>query len=232
MTNFAIPAPPTPSLPLEGEEARFPIRRIFCVGRNYAAHAREFGNDPDRDPPFFFTKPADAAFCPEEIGGDAPFPPMTENLHHEVELVVAVGAGGRDIAPEAALDHVFGYGVGVDMTRRDLQDVAKKMSRPWDWSKAFDASAPISTLRRARDIGHPATGAIGIAVNGETRQAADIADMIWPIPDVIAYLSRAMTIAPGDLIMTGTPAGVSQLVRGDKVAGHVSGVGEIGFRMV
>lgn len=232
MTSYAIAPPPPPSLPIVGTEARFPIRRVFCVGRNYAAHAREFGNDPDREPPFFFTKPADAAFAPSETGGEVPFPPMTANLHHEVEMIVAIGTGGADIDPAAAVGHIFGYGVGVDMTRRDLQDEAKAMRRPWDWSKAFDFSAPMSPLVPAAAVADPTRGRIHAEVDGAPRQDADLADMIWPTADVVAYLSRAMRLAPGDLIMTGTPAGVGPLQRGETVTGAVEGIAEIDFRMV
>lgn len=228
---FVFEPPKQASLAVEGSTDRFPIRRIFCVGRNYAAHAREFGNDPDREPPFFFTKPADAAFAPAETGGRAPFPPMTENLHHEVELVVAIGAGGRDIAAETAAGHIFGYAAGFDLTRRDLQDDAKAMRRPWDWSKAFDHSAPIGPIRPASQVDRPDAGRIHASVDGAIRQDADIADMIWPTADVIAHLSRAMALAPGDLIMTGTPAGVGPLKLGDRVAGAIEGVGEISFEV-
>ncbi|WP_420996560.1 fumarylacetoacetate hydrolase family protein [Cupriavidus sp. 30B13] len=226
MTDFVFQPPAQASVAVAGSDARFPIRRVFCVGRNYAAHAREFGNDPDRDPPFFFTKPADAVVPAE---GTVAYPPLTENLHHEIELVVAIGKGGADIKPEQALDFVWGYAVGVDMTRRDLQDVAKKMSRPWDWSKSFDASGPCGPLHPVASVGHPAKGRIWLAVNGETRQDGDLDELIWPVADVIAYVSQSVTLAPGDLIFTGTPAGVGELRQGDKVTAGVEGVGEIAF---
>ncbi|WP_423193584.1 fumarylacetoacetate hydrolase family protein [Cupriavidus sp. H18C2] len=226
MTDFVIQPAPQPSVAVAGSQARFPIRRVFCVGRNYAAHAREMGKDPDREPPFFFTKPADAVVAAE---GTVPYPPLTENLHHEIELVVAIGKPGANVTPAQALDLVWGYGVGVDLTRRDLQDVAKKMSRPWDWSKSFDASGPCGPLQPVSAIGHPAQGAIWLKVNGEPRQQGDLNELIWPVADVIAYISEAMTLQPGDLIFTGTPAGVGALNPGDKVTGGVEGVGEIAF---
>lgn len=226
MTDFVIDPPAQPSVAVAGSTARFPIRRVFCVGRNYAAHAREMGKDPDREPPFFFTKPADAVVPAE---GTVPYPPLTENLHHEIELVVAIGKGGANVSAAQALDLVWGYGVGVDLTRRDLQDVAKKMSRPWDWSKSFDASGPCGPLHPVSAVGHPSKGAIWLNVNGETRQKGDLDELIWPVADVIAYISEAMTLQPGDLIFTGTPAGVGALNPGDTVSGGVEGVGEITF---
>ncbi|SDC91271.1 fumarylpyruvate hydrolase [Cupriavidus sp. YR651] len=226
MTEFVIQPAPQASVAVAGSQARFPIRRVFCVGRNYAAHAREMGKDPDREPPFFFTKPADAVVAAE---GAVPYPPLTENLHHEVELVVAIGKGGANVSPAQALDLVWGYAVGVDMTRRDLQDVAKKMSRPWDWSKAFDASGPSGPLHPVSAVGHPAKGAIWLKVNGEVRQQGDLDELIWPVADVIAYISESVTLAPGDVIFTGTPAGVGALQPGDVVTAGVEGLGEIAF---
>jgi fumarylpyruvate hydrolase len=219
-----IEPPPTPSVAVDGADARFPVRRIFCVGRNYEAHAREMGKDPTRDPPFFFMKPADAAV-------DAPaviaYPPETKNFHYEIELVVAIGKGGSAIAAENALDHVWGYGVGIDLTRRDLQLAARDAGRPWCWGKAFDRSAPIAPLRPAARVGHPARGRIWLAVNGQVKQDQDIADLIWNVPEIVAIISRSMALAPGDLIMTGTPAGVGPIVAGDKVTGGIDGLGEI-----
>lgn len=226
MTEFVIHPAPQASVAVAGSQARFPIRRVFCVGRNYAAHAREMGKDPDREPPFFFTKPADAVVPAE---GTVAYPPLTENLHHEIELVVAIGKGGANVTPAQALDLVWGYAVGVDLTRRDLQDVAKKMSRPWDWSKAFDASGPCGPLHPVSAVGHPAKGAIWLKVNGEIRQQGDLDELIWPVADVIAYISESMTLAPGDVIFTGTPAGVGALNPGDVVTGGVDGLGEIAF---
>lgn len=224
MTDFVFTPPPQASVAMAGEAARFPVRRIFCVGRNYAAHAREMGKDPDREPPFFFTKPADAVV---DSGATIPYPPETANFHYEIELIVAIGGGGADIRPEAALDHVFAYGVGIDLTRRDLQFEARDKGRPWDWGKAFDRSAPIAPLHRVAKVGHPAKGRIWLAVNGAVKQDADLAELIWPVPDIISILSRSMTIRPGDLIMTGTPAGVGAIVPGDKVTGGIEGLGEI-----
>ncbi len=224
MTDFVFTPPPQASVAMAGEAARFPVRRIFCVGRNYAAHAREMGKDPDREPPFFFTKPADAVV---DSGATIPYPPETANFHYEIELIVAIGGGGADIRPEAALDHVFAYGVGIDLTRRDLQFEARDKGRPWDWGKAFDRSAPIAPLHRVAKVGHPAKGRIWLAVNGAVKQDADLAELIWPVPDIISILSRTMTIQPGDLIMTGTPAGVGAIVPGDKVTGGIDGLGDI-----
>lgn len=226
--NFAFNPPARPSVAIFREAARFPIRRIFCVGRNYAAHAREMGKDPEREPPFFFTKPADAAV---DAGRDSAttiaYPPETENLHHEIELTVAVGRGGKDIAVGDALDHVFGYAASIDLTRRDLQLAARDKGRPWDWGKAFDASAPIAPIHRVADVDHKPQGRIWLTVNGAMRQDADLSELIWPTADVIAIISRSMTLAPGDLIMTGTPAGVGSLVPGDVVEGGVEGLGDV-----
>ena len=219
-----IPVWELPSLPVAGSADRFPVRRIYCVGRNYAAHAREMGADPDREPPFFFTKPADALV---QDGDTLPYPPQTAELHHEVELVVALRQGGRDIRPEAALDHVFGYAVGLDMTRRDLQEAAKEKGRPWDMAKGFDHSAPIGSLVPVPTIGHPTAAAIRLSVNGAVRQQADIADMIWSVPETIAYLSGLVDLAPGDLIMTGTPEGVAAVVPGDLMVAEIAGVGTV-----
>lgn len=224
MPETVLPLPPTPTVAVVGTDARFPVRRIFCVGRNYAAHAREMGKDPDREPPFFFTKPADAVV---NSGTTIPYPPLTRNLHHEIELVVAIGEAGLDIPVEKALGHVWGYGVGIDLTRRDLQEEAKRMSRPWDWSKAFDQSAPCGPLTPVSEIGHPSSGRIWLSVNGEIRQDADLSELIWPVADVISICSRSVRLQPGDLIYTGTPAGVGTLQPGDKVEGGVDGLGTI-----
>jgi fumarylpyruvate hydrolase len=221
MTGFVITPPSVPALAVAGSDQLFPLRRVFCVGRNYASHAREMGSDPDREPPFFFTKPADAVI---PASGALPYPPATRELHHEIELVVALGAGGTDVAPENALDLVWGYGVGLDLTRRDLQAIAKKDGRPWDMAKGFDASAPVSPLLPVAQVGHPQQGRIWLEVNGQLKQEGDLNEMIWPVADVIAALSRLVTLAPGDLIFTGTPAGVDALVAGDRVRGGVDGV--------
>lgn len=221
------------TLAIAGSAERFPVRRVYCVGRNYADHAREMGADPDREPPFYFAKPTDAVFTAAEGYDGAPphrmpYPPQTENLHHEIELVAALGAGGADIEPAAALEHVWGYAVGVDLTRRDLQDVAKQSRRPWDLAKGFDASGPMSALVPAASV-DPGRGRIWLSVDDELRQDGDLGDQIWPVADVIAHLSRSVTLAPGDLIMTGTPAGVGPIGRGQRVRGGIDGIGELSF---
>jgi len=216
-----------PSAEIAGSDRRFPVRRIFCVGKNYADHAREMGGDPDREPPFFFSKPADA-IVPGTA--DIAMPPRTANLHHEIELVVAIGKGGRDIASDDAPAAVFGYAVGNDLTRRDLQADAKAGGRPWDMAKGFDRSAVLSPIRPASEIGHPAAARIWLSVNGEVRQDGDIADMIWPVADIVAELSTYVELMPGDLIYTGTPAGVGRIVSGDRVEGGIDGIGKIANR--
>ena len=228
MSDFVIPAPPVPTVPVVGG-GLFPVRRIYCVGRNYAAHAREMGADPDREPPFFFTKPADAVLTG---GRPMPYPSLTESLHFELELVAAIGKGGEEIPEAEALDHVWGYGVGIDMTRRDLQDVAKAARRPWDLSKGFDLSAPIGDLVPAADIGHPSAGRIELTVNGGVRQSSDISHMIWNIAETIAHLSAAVRLEPGDLIFTGTPEGVGATVPGDRLEGVVEGVGTVSVEIL
>jgi fumarylpyruvate hydrolase len=214
----------TPSLPIAESNQAFPVGRIYCVGRNYAEHAREMGHDPEREPPFFFMKPADAI-----VGNGAaiPYPQVTKDLHHEIEMVVAIGKDGANIAVEKALDHVFGYGVGLDMTRRDLQGEAKKMGRPWEMGKAFDNSAPCTALKTVAMVGHPAKGAIWLKVNGKVTQKGDLSEMIWNVPETIAYLSKLITLRAGDIIMSGTPAGVGPVKAGDKLEGHVDGVGDL-----
>ncbi len=226
--NHVIPTPPTPSIAVASSDDRFPVRRILCVGRNYADHAREMGADPDREPPFFFAKPGDAVV---PATGAVPYPSQTSQLEYEVELVVAIGTGGAAISASDALAHVWGYGVGVDLTRRDRQQEAKDARRPWDLSKGFDHSAPVSPLAPAAGIGAgvPDTGHIWLAVNGVVRQDADLADQIWPVADVIAAASRAWALAPGDLIFTGTPGGVGPIVPGDVVTGGIDGVGAFSF---
>jgi fumarylpyruvate hydrolase len=219
--TYVIPAPAQTSVEVSGSSERFPVHRIYCVGRNYAAHAREMGMDPDREPPFFFSKPADA-IVPN--GAPVPYPPRTGNLHHEIELVVAIGTGGRDIPLAGALAHVFGYAVGNDLTRRDLQFAAREKGQPWDVSKGFDRSAPVTAIRRAAEIGHLERGRIWIEVNGELRQQADLSEMIWNVPEIIAELSTLFDLAPGDLIFTGTPAGVGPVQRGDSLVGGIDGL--------
>ncbi len=227
MSGYVVEAPETPSVAVEGESDRFPVRRIFCVGRNYAAHAREMGRDPDREPPFFFTKPADAVVdAGDSAGAVIVYPPETENLHYEIELTVAIGKGGKNIEPDNALDHVYGYATSIDLTRRDLQLVARDMGRPWDWGKGFDRSAPIAPIQPAADF-DPTKGRIWLSVDGQIKQDADLAELIWPVRDVISIISRSVTLKPGDLIMTGTPAGVGPIIAGQVVKGGVDGLAGI-----
>ncbi len=222
------PTIPT-SLPVRGQETRFPVRRVYCVGRNYAAHTIEMGGDPDREVPFFFQKNPDNLITG---GADFPYPDKSNDVHHEIEMIVALHKGGKDIPLEAALDHVWGYGVSLDMTRRDLQGECKKAGRPWEIGKAFDDSAPCSELVPASEIGHPADGAIWLKVNGEIRQQGDLNHMIWKVPEMISYLSGLFTLAPGDVILSGTPSGVGPVQRGDEMHGHVDGVGDLHCKVV
>lgn len=215
---------PQPAVPVAGSDQAFPVHRIYCIGRNYAAHAREMGHDPGRAAPVFFMKPADAIVA---SGSTVPYPSRTENLHHEIELVVALDESGRDISAANALEHVFGYAVGVDLTRRDLQLAAKESRGTWDTAKGFDQSAPISAIHPVAAIGHPASGRIWLSVNGEIRQNGDLNELIWGVPEAIAELSTFFALAPGDLIFTGTPAGVGPLEAGDMVTGGIDGVDEI-----
>jgi fumarylpyruvate hydrolase len=223
MAEYVIPPPAIVTVPVAGG-GLFPVRRIFCVGRNYAEHAREMGSDPDREPPFFFTKPADAVLT---NGADMPYPTATTELHHEMELVVALGKPGANVEVSAALDLVWGYAAGLDMTRRDLQNSAKKTGRPWDMGKGFDHSAPIGEIAPAAQIGHPNSGLIELRVNGAVRQTSDLAKLIWSVSETIAYLSGLVALAPGDLIFTGTPEGVAAVQRGDRLEGIVAGVGGV-----
>lgn len=222
--TFVFDPAPTPSIAVDGSVDRLPVRRIFCVGRNYAAHAREMGKDPDRDPPFFFTKPADAVVDDQTT---LSYPPGTEDLHYEAELVVAIGAAGACISEDNALAHVWGYAVGNDLTRRDLQLKAREQGRPWDWGKAFDRSAPIGPVRPVAKVGHVSTGSIKLTVNGQTKQDADLAELIWSVPEIVSILSHSMEIRPGDLIMTGTPAGVGPLQPGDVCVATIHGLGSL-----
>jgi fumarylpyruvate hydrolase len=222
--TFVLTPPPVASVAVEGTADRFPVRRIFCVGRNYAAHAREMGKNPDRDPPFFFTKPADAVV---DSGETVAYPPETENFHYEAELVVAIGTGGRNISEADSLTHVWGYAVGNDLTRRDLQLQAREQGRPWDWGKAFDRSAVIGPVHPVASAGHPSTGSIRLLVNDAVKQDADLAELIWSVPEIISILSHSISLAPGDLIMTGTPAGVGPLVPGDRCVVEIAGLGRI-----
>jgi len=226
--SFVIPPPAVSVIPVVGG-AEFPVRRIYCVGRNYAAHAREMGADPTREAPFFFMKPADAIL---PGGGDFPHPPGTSDLHHEVELVAVLGRGGVDVPIEKALDLVYGYAVGLDMTRRDLQNAAKKTGKPWDMGKGFDRSAPCSAIQPAAKIGHPTKGAVTLSVNGAERQRGDLSDLIWSIPEMIAHLSALMELRAGDVIFTGTPEGVGAVTRGDRIHAAVEGVGALELTVV
>ncbi len=226
--GYVITAPAMPTLPVRGSGDVFPVHRIYCVGRNYAAHAIEMGHDPDREPPFFFQKNPDNLL----VGADFPYPDKSSDVHHEIEMVVALGAGGVDIPIETALACVWGYAVGIDMTRRDLQGEAKKLGRPWEVGKAFEHSAPCSEVVPAADIGHPEHGRVWLEVNGERRQQGDLNQLIWKVPEIISYLSGLFRLAPGDLIMTGTPAGVGPVQRGDRLRGGVEGVAEIALEVI
>jgi len=228
-TNYVFAPPATVSVGVVGESARYPVRRIYCVGRNYAEHAREMGHDPDRELPFFFQKNPDNLVLDNK---DFPYPTMTSNLHHEIELVVAMGSGGRDISAADALTHVYGYALGIDMTRRDLQNEAKKTGRPWEIGKAFEHSAPMTDITPAAKSGHLSKGAIWLKVNGEVRQQSDLTQLIWNIPEIIAHLSAIFELRAGDLIMTGTPAGVAAVKPGDVMEGYCEGVGTIITKVV
>jgi fumarylpyruvate hydrolase len=229
MTDYVFAPRPQPFLPVKGTDALFPVHRIYCVGQNYADHAIEMGGDPTRNPPFFFQKNPDSLVI---NGGDFPYPPKTEDVHHEIELVIALKTGGIDIPVEKALDHVFGYAVGIDMTRRDLQAVAKKAGRPWEVAKAFEHSAPCSAIAPVSDVGHPQSASISLSINGETRQSGDLNQMIWKVAETISYLSSLFELQPGDLIFTGTPAGVGPVQRGDRLVGKVDGVGSVSVTVV
>ncbi len=226
MTVFHVPQP---EIPVNGSSANFPVHRIYCVGRNYAAHAREMGNDPDREPPFYFMKPADSTV---PGGGDVAYPPRTNDLHHEVELVVAIGTGGRNIASDSASGHIFGYAVGIDLTRRDLQMDAKNAGRPWDTGKSFEQAAPISCIHPIAETGHVTSGRIWLTVNDSLRQEGDLGDMIWNVAEAIAELSTFFTLAAGDLLFTGTPAGVGAVVVGDRVSAGIDGVDTLDVNFV
>lgn len=220
--NYAIPAPATPTIPVAGSDARFPVRRIFCIGRNYAEHAKEMGAPVERQQPMFFLKPADAIVAGDEV--EVRYPPATRDLHHEVEMVAALSKGGADIPREHALDHVFGYGVGLDLTRRDLQSAAKAKGHPWDAAKGFDQSAPVSAIHPVSAVGHPRDARLSLHVNDVLRQETGIADMIFPLDAILHELSRLWTLAPGDLVYTGTPAGVAALVPGDRFVARLGDV--------
>jgi len=223
MTNYAIPLWDTPTIPVVNGDP-FPVHRIFCVGRNYAAHAREMGHDPDREPPFFFAKPANAVVANRTT---VPYPDETNDMHPEIEMVVALKEGGYRIPESEALDKIYGYCVGLDMTRRDMQSGFKDMGRPWDMAKGFDRSAPMSEIHTAESVGHISAGAVTLAVNDEVRQQGDVNQLIWNVEETIAYLSGLIELHPGDLIMTGTPSGVSAVVKGDHLVGHVDGLTDL-----
>lgn len=228
-TDFVVPAPPVVSIAVRGSSARFPVRRIYCVGRNYAEHAREMGHDPDRELPFFFQKNPDNLVLDN---GDFPYPSLSSNVHFELEMVVAIGKGGSDIGVDTALDHVYGYALGLDMTRRDLQGEAKKTGRPWEIGKAFEHSAPMTDIVPVKDVGHLAKGAIVLKVNGEVKQQSNLDQLIWNVPEIIAHLSKTFALKAGDLIMTGTPAGVGAIKRGDVMEGYCEGIGSITAKVV
>ncbi|PWJ17509.1 fumarylacetoacetate hydrolase family protein [Jannaschia seohaensis] len=223
MPETVIAPPPPTLLPVAGTEARFPVRRVYCIGRNYAAHAVEMGHDPDREPPFFFQKNPDDL----DPSGRFPYPPRSSDVHHEAEIAVMLKSGGTDIAVADALDHVFGYALALDMTRRDLQGVAKKAGRPWEIGKAFARSAPVGPIHPVSEVGHPSHGAIALRVNGKLRQEGNLDQMIWKVPEMISYLSEYFTLAAGDVILSGTPAGVGPVVRGDVLDLAVEGLGEM-----
>lgn len=222
--SYVISPPLLPSVAVHRESSRFPVRRIFCVGRNYEAHAREMGKDPSREAPFFFTKPADAVV---DDAATVPYPPLTKNFHHEAELVVAIGKQGFNVSVADAWDLIWGYAVGNDLTRRDLQLEARDKGRPWDWGKAFDKSAVCGPLHPASETGHMEHGAIRLSVNGTIRQEADLADLIWSVPEIVSILSHAVRLAPGDLVYTGTPAGVGALLPGDVCTVEIDRLGTI-----
>ncbi len=229
MTEFVFPPQPHAYLPIRDSSQKFAVHRIYCVGRNYAEHAIEMGHDPDKELPFFFQKNPDNLVVD---GGNFPYPPLSKEVHHEIELVAALGSGGKDIPVDQAMDHVFGYAVGLDMTRRDLQAQQKKLGRPWDIGKAFEHSAPCGELVPASSIGHPTQGAVRLDVNGELRQQGDLNQLIWKVSEIISILSGLFELKTGDLVMTGTPAGVGPVERGDLLRGSIDGVGVLEVKVV
>jgi fumarylpyruvate hydrolase len=226
--KYVITPPAQAALPIQGSDALFPVRRVYCIGRNYAAHTIEMGGDPDREPPFFFQKNPDNL----DASGEFPYPVKSSDVHHELEMVVALKSGGTSIPVESALDHVWGYAVGLDMTRRDLQGEAKDLRRPWEIGKAFERSAPCGPLVPAAEIGHPSEGLVELKVNGEARQTGNLDQMIWKVPEMISYLSDYFELAAGDVIMSGTPSGVAAVVRGDVMEATVAGVGTFTVKVV
>jgi fumarylpyruvate hydrolase len=225
--EYAVGVPPVTSVPVAGSKLQFPVRRIYCVGRNYAAHAREYGHD-EKLPPFFFAKAADMIV---QNGGTMPYPSLTKDLHHEVELVAAIAKGGTNISGENALEHVYGYGIGLDMTRRDIQQAASKSGKPWEIGKSFDYSAPCSEIHTVKEVGHITSGKIEITVNGQVRQSSDINLMIWDVAHIIEHLSKQVALVPGDLIFTGTPEGVGPVVTGDTLVGRIDKLGELTIKI-
>ncbi len=228
MTEHVIPTPPTITIPVKGADAAFPVRRVYCIGRNYAAHAVEMGHDPDREPPFFFQKNPDNL----DSSGEFPYPPHSSDVHYEVELAVALKSGGTNIPVETALDHVYGYALSLDMTRRDLQGEAKKMGRPWEIGKAFERSAPVGPLQPVSEVGHPDSGTITLHVDGELKQEGDLNQMIWKVPEMISYLSDFFELAPGDVILSGTPAGVGPITRGQVMEAKLDGIETLTVKVV
>ncbi len=228
MTNYVIAKPPVVAIPVVGRDASFPVRRVYCIGRNYAAHAIEMGHDPDREPPFFFQKNPNNL----DPSGEFPYPPHSSDVHHEMEMSVMLKSGGTNIPVEEALDHVYGYALSLDMTRRDLQGEMKKMGRPWEIGKAFERSAPVGPVHPASDVGHLDQGAVTLKVNGELRQEGDLNQMIWKVPEMISYLSEYFELAAGDVIMSGTPSGVGPVVKGDVMEMAVEGIGSMTVKVV
>ncbi|WP_417675254.1 fumarylacetoacetate hydrolase family protein [Roseibium sp.] len=220
MSEFVIAPPPVPAIPVAGSDAMFPVRRVYCIGRNYAAHAVEMGHDPNKEAPFFFQKNPDNL----DSSGQFPYPVKSSDVHHEVEMVVALKSGGTNIPIDQALDHVYGYGVGLDMTRRDLQGIAKEMGRPWEIGKAFERSAPVGPLAPAEKIGHPDHGTVTLHVNGALKQEGDLNQMIWKVPEMVSYLSDYFELAAGDIIMSGTPSGVGPVIKGDRLEARIEGL--------
>ncbi|WP_439120145.1 fumarylacetoacetate hydrolase family protein [Marivita sp.] len=223
MTQYAIETPPVVALPVAGQDTLFPVRRIYCIGRNYAAHAIEMGHDPDREDPFFFQKNPNNLTTSDTF----PYPPQTSDVHHEAEMLVALKTGGTNIPVSSALDHVFGYGLALDMTRRDLQGIAKKAGRPWEIGKAFEQSAPCGPIHTVEEVGHLDQGRVELKVNDEVRQEGDLNQMIWKVPEMISYLSEYFELAPGDVILSGTPSGVGPVVKGDKMELSIDGLGSL-----